>query len=495
MNAFDFERQFQALPQPHAVFSRELKFIAVNAALEASTGMTASDLVGRQIFEVFPNSGVSGERLRASLQRVLETGERSSIAFLRYDIPGSDGAEGGFLRRYWSLTYSPMLDGTGRTEFILATIVDVTQLAEENAADMGLADSASGMDTSGEAQVELAGSFPAERQQEIAAFSRLFRQAPGMFAVLEGRDLRFSFVNDSFLKFASDRTVIGRSFFDVLPELQDQGVPELARLALDGGGVVIGETVHMEMRRSANDEPGSERFFDFTFSPMTDNTGAVVGLFFQGVDRTEFMRATLRHRILVDELNHRVKNTLSTVQAMARQSFRSAADPEEARFAFEARIMALSQAHNLLSARRWESAGLTTLLHQELADLSTDDVSIAGPNVLLGSKTAIALALVFHELASNAARYGACASGEGHLSVEWSCEARGNDRILRFEWSETVSDVDSRGLQPGYGIRVLKRIIEGELGGDLSIELRDRGLQCRFEIVLTGAGEFETSVA
>lgn len=495
MIAFDFERQFQALPQPHAVFNRDLKFVAVNTALETSTGMTASDLIGKHIFEVFPNEGVSGERLLASLQRVLETGERSSIAFLRYDIPVQNSAVRTFQRRFWSLTYSPMLDGHGRTEFILATIVDVTHLAEDNEAEEDGASPDRQVDASLPAQVANDEQGPTGRKPEIAAFSRLFRQAPGMFAVLEGPDLIMSFVNESFLKFASDRTSISRPFFDVFPELRDQGVPELARLAFDGGGTVIGETVHVDMRRSANDEPGSERFFDFTFSPMTDNTGSIVGLFFQGIDRTAFMRATLRHRILVDELNHRVKNTLSTVQAMARQSFKSAADPQEARSAFEARIMALSQAHNLLSARRWESAGLTTLLHQELAELSTDDVSIAGPNVLLGSKTAIALALVFHELSSNAARYGSGAADKGTLSVKWSCEPSGEDRLLRFEWSENVPGLIARRLQPGYGIRVLERIIEGELGGDLSLELRDEGLKCSFEILLTGAADFETSDA
>ncbi|MEN3791966.1 PAS domain-containing protein [Fulvimarina sp. MAC3] len=495
MIAFDFERQFQALPQPHAIFSRDMKFVAVNAALEASTGSAASDLVGQRIFDVFPNEGVSGARLRDSLQRVLETGERSSLAFLRYDIPSPDGAVETYLRRYWSITYSPMLDAAGRTEFILATIVDVTHLAEENSAGLDVAQSASDTDTAIQSIIASDVTVHAGAKPEVAAFNRLFRQAPGMFAVLEGRELRFSFANDSFLRFASDRTVLGRPFFDVLPELQDQGVLELARLALDGGGAVMGETVHMDLRRSANDELASDRFFDFTFNPMTDNTGAVVGLFFQGIDRTAFMRATLRHRILVDELNHRVKNTLSTVQAMARQSFRSAADPEEARFAFEARIMALSQAHNLLSARRWESAGLTTLLHQELADIPSDAVSITGPNVLLGSKAAIALALVFHELASNAARYGACACDGGHLSIEWSCETRGHERVLGFEWSETAPGVPMNRLRPGYGIRMLRRIIEGELGGDLSMELREKGLRCRFEIVLTGAGEFETSVA
>ncbi|MDY8109977.1 PAS domain-containing protein [Fulvimarina sp. 2208YS6-2-32] len=495
MKPFDFHRQFQVLPQPHAIFSRDLKFVAVNAAMETSSGLPAAKLIGQGLFDMFPDSGVSGERLRASLDRVVETGERSSVAFLRYDIPNPDAPDGDFLTRYWSLTYSPILDEAGNTEFILATIIDVTQIAEENERAVNrrkLSLPAQNAVVENAKDVEEA---YAETASEINTFRRLFRQAPGMFAVLEGPDLRFTFVNDSFRDLACDRTLLGRPFFQALPELEGQGVSELARHCLDGGGTVMGETVRMELRRSANDEPTSEKFFDFTFSPLTDNKGAVIGLFFQGADRTQSMRATLRHRILVDELNHRVKNTLSMVQAMARQSFRSARDPEEARYAFEARIMALSQAHNILSARRWESAGLTTLLHQELVGLPADRISVSGPNVLLGSKAAIALAMVFHELTSNAVRYGALASDDGTLQIEWDCDLENQGRLLRLSWAEATPGTKPVMLREGYGIRVLRRVIEGELGGDLTLEIGPDGLICQFDIMMSGVGEFETSAA
>ncbi|RFC65209.1 PAS domain S-box protein [Fulvimarina endophytica] len=494
MTSFDFARQFEILPQPHAIFCRDLRFVAVNKAFEASAGMTAAALIGRKLFDMFPGEGMSRERLRASLDRVIETGERSSIAFLRYDIPDPNGVPGTFVTRFWSLTYSPMLDEAGNTEFIVATIVDVTQIAEDNArsAEEGLEPQEI---EAIEARREQPAPLGIAASSEVRTFRRLFREAPGLFAVLEGADLRFSFVNEALSEFASDRFLFGRAFFDALPELKEQGVAELASQALAGRYAVIGETVRIQSERSAEGEPVADRFFDFTFSPLTDNEGKVVGLFFQGVDRTQSMRATTRHRILVDELNHRVKNTLSTVQAMARQSFRSAGDPEDARDAFEARIMALSQTHNILSASRWESASLATLIHQRLAGLPRARLSVRGPLVLLSPKPAIALALALHELASNASRHGAFAQAGGTLAVSWTCRACAGGQMLSLEWTETAPVPIEESLRPGYGIRIVRRIVEGELDGDLVMDLGTEGFSCRLDVLLSEVGYVETSVA
>ena len=127
MTAFDYERLFEALPQPHALFDKDLRFVAANGALEASLGLSAVDLCGRSVFDVFPDGGEAGDRLRLCLDRVLQSGRRSSIAFLRHDRAAPEPASGEADPRYWSLTCSPILDVSGQTEFIVASIANVTE--------------------------------------------------------------------------------------------------------------------------------------------------------------------------------------------------------------------------------------------------------------------------------------------------------------------------------------------------------------------------------
>ncbi|MEE2949821.1 PAS domain S-box-containing protein [Fulvimarina manganoxydans] len=496
MTGFDYERLFAALPQPHALFDKELRFVAANGALEASLGLDIAELRGQSVFNVFPDGGEAGDRLRLCLDRVLQTGRRSSIAFLRHDEPTLEGAAGETGARYWSFTCSPILDAAGQTEFIVASIANVTELAERAEglgrwplrvvpSEAALIESAKDVE---EAYLETA--------NQVDEFRRLFRQAPGMVAVLDGPGQVFTFVNDSLSRFVGKRPLLGRPFPEALPELASQGFADLLATVIETGRPIAGESAHMSLRRSAEDEAPTEIYFDFTCNPLLDEEGKITGVFFQGADRTEAVRASHRHRILVDELNHRVKNTLSTVQAMARQSFRNIQDPAEAQYAFEARIMALSQAHNVLSARRWESAGLSVLLARELSGFSPDRVSVKGPNIMLESKPAIALAMVFHELASNAARYGALRpDGEGTLNIDWKIEHRENKRVLHFSWNEFAPHIRPEPLKPGFGIKVLKRIVEGELAGSLSLDLKPKGLACRLQVHLSGMGDIETSVA
>ena len=115
---------------------------------------------------------------------------------------------------------------------------------------------------------------------------------------------------------------------------------------------------------------------------------------------------------------------------------------------------------------------------------------------MLESKPAIALAMVFHELASNAARYGALRpDGEGTLNIDWKIEHRENKRVLHFSWNEFAPHIRPEPLKPGFGIKVLKRIVEGELAGSLSLDLKPKGLACRLQVHLSGMGDIETSVA
>ncbi|MEH6718287.1 MAG: PAS domain-containing protein [Aurantimonas endophytica] len=493
MSISEFQRIFDVLPTPYMVVDRELRYVAVNRAYCDVVLRTQDQLVGKRLFEMFPDEGESGRRLRASFEQVLADGEADTIAFIPYDIPVPAERGGGIEKRYWTATHTPILDRDGRVEFVVQNTIDVTDIVRiKEAGTLPFRSIPGELALLRHAQ-EVEEAYQ-EKVSESEEFRRLFRQAPGMIAVLEGPDHVFTFVNDSYLRFIGNRNLIGLPIRHVLPDIAGQGFFEMLDRVYATGQTVSGEGVRLMLQSGPDSEP-VETFLDFSYNAIRDADGHISGVFVQATDRTESVRAAERQRLLIDELNHRVKNTLSTVQSMARQSFRNIRDPEEARYAFEARIMALSQAHNVLSARRWEAAGLSVLLAQELSVFSPDRLRIAGPEVHLSAKSAIALAMVFHELASNAARYGAMAGEEGRLSVTWTTSGHGPRRMLDVVWQEHAPTAAAGSLVPGFGMRILKRIIEGELSGTQALDLLDTGLICRFQVALAEVEDIESSAA
>lgn len=493
MKPLEFQRLFEALPSPYMVLDSDLRYVAVNQAYENAVMRTRAGLVGQKLFDMFPNEGEGGRRLKASFDEVLKSGAPDTIAFIPYEIPRPAAAGGGFEQRYWTATHTPVKNLEGEVEFIIQNTIDVTEIVRlKEASSVPFRTVPSELALLKHAQdVEEAYQTSVSQAEE---FRGLFRQAPGMIAVLQGADHVFTFVNDTYSRFIGGRDTIGRPVRAVIPEIEGQGFFEMLDEVYSKGRSFSGEGVRIMIRSQEQEEP-TESFIDFSFNPIRDCDGAATGVFVQGFDRTEAIRAAQRQRLLIDELNHRVKNTLSTVQAMARQSFRNITDPEEARYAFEARIMALSQAHNVLSARRWEGAGLSVLLGQELAGFDAARVRVAGPEVHLTSKSAIALAMVFHELATNATRHGAMASAAGTLVVEWNTLEHRDGQHLEVTWRESLGDSADRGLTSGFGIRMLRRIIEGELAGTLSLDLNETGLVCRFDVALFEVDDCESSAA
>ncbi len=493
MKSLEFERLFEALPSPYMVLDSELRYVAVNRAYEDAVMRSRADLVGRKLFDMFPNEGEGGRRVKASLDEVLRSGSPDTIAFIPYEIPRPAAAGGGFEQRYWTATHTPVTNSEDDVEFIIQNTVDVTEIVRlKEAGSLPFRTIPSELALLKHAQdVEEAYQTSVSQAEE---FRHLFRQAPGMIAVVQGPDHLFTFVNDSFTRFIGGRDTIGRALRAATPEIEGQGFIEMLDEVYAEGRSFAGEAVRVMIKPGAHAKP-AEAFVDFSFNPIRKENGEISGVFIQGFDRTDVIRAAQHQRVLVDELNHRVKNTLSTVQAMARQSFRNLRDSEEARYAFEARIMALSQAHDVLSARRWEAAGLSVLLHQELAGFDPARIRVAGPEVHLTSKSAIALAMVFHELARNADRYGAMASPAGTLAVEWNTSEHRDGQHLEVTWHESMGGLADRGLTPGFGIRMLRRIIEGELAGTLSLDLDETGLICRFDVALSEVDDFESSAA
>jgi two-component sensor histidine kinase len=192
-------------------------------------------------------------------------------------------------------------------------------------------------------------------------------------------------------------------------------------------------------------------------------------------------RAEDRQQLLIHELNHRVKNTLATVQSLAIQTARTSGGFEEFQPLFSARLTALASAHDLLTRRNWEGAELGGLLREVAAPYDPDGMRIGttGPPVALSPNTAVTLSLALHELVTNAVKHGALAGQQGRVDVEWNYV----DDLLEFEWRERGAAAPPQPAGQGFGTRLLKAVAR-ELDADVTSEIAPSGLTYRWRVKL-----------
>jgi two-component sensor histidine kinase len=199
----------------------------------------------------------------------------------------------------------------------------------------------------------------------------------------------------------------------------------------------------------------------------------------------EHRRRIERHQnLLLDELNHRVKNTLATVQAMAIQTMKGV--DLGARDAFLARLFALSSQHDLLTMDNWEGASLEGVARRALRPWREDEharFKVEGPPVHLSPKRALALGMAFHELATNAAKYGALSTAAGSVHVRWAVLPDGKG--LAFIWEERGGPPVAPPSHRGFGLRLIEHGMERELSGKVRLDFRPEGLVCTWEMKLT----------
>ena len=217
-------------------------------------------------------------------------------------------------------------------------------------------------------------------------------------------------------------------------------------------------------------------------TPLRDGSGKITGAVNMLVDISHQKRAEEQHKVLIDELNHRVKNTLTTVQSIARQTARGAQSLEAFSNKFEARLMALSSAHDFLSKRKWEGASLHDILARVLGSVAADDperVLLDGPLLTLTPRAAVALSMVFHELAANAARHGALSRPDGRVQVSWRLRRQADEPpALVLSWREVGGPHVTPPVSTGFGARMVERTIEGEMEGRCDVRFLPRGVRC-----------------
>ena len=216
------------------------------------------------------------------------------------------------------------------------------------------------------------------------------------------------------------------------------------------------------------------------------------GHFLYGVrvvqDITERKEAEERQKLLIDELNHRVKNTLATVQSLASQTARGTENPEDFRQAFEGRLIALSQAHDQLTRRHWKSADLRDIVEAATAPHvaeARDRIFIDGDPITVTPRVALTLALGLHELTTNASKYGALSVPEGSIEVRWRIERpAGQPPVLSLEWRERGGPAVATPERKGFGTRFIVGSVASELQGKAELQFDTAGLVCTMQIPL-----------
>ncbi len=273
---------------------------------------------------------------------------------------------------------------------------------------------------------------------------------------------------------------MGRPVAMLVPEDRRNEVPDIL------GRIRRGEPVDaFETRRRHQDG----RIVDVLLrvSPIRNGSGEVVGASKIAHDISERIAAERRQRILTDELNHRVRNTLMTVQSMVTQTLRSTPEPTAFRRAFEARLIGLSRSHDLLEAVRWEAVELRNLVARNLAPYAEGArITMAGPAIRLGPEATVSLGLAFNELTSNAVSAGAFSGAEGRLSVAWETRDSGDERGPRLilDWIERRVRIPVPPTHKGFGRRFLEVGLARQLQGEVTLAFGGDGVHCHMDLPL-----------
>jgi PAS domain S-box-containing protein len=224
-------------------------------------------------------------------------------------------------------------------------------------------------------------------------------------------------------------------------------------------------------------------------TPLHDADGTLIGAINMLVDISDRKQAENRQKILIDELNHRVKNTLATVQSLAMQTARHVENMPDFLGKFQARLMAVARAHDLLTKRHWEHAPLASLARDILEPLTgaaQQRVTIDGPSVDLSPRAALSLTMALGELATNAAKYGALSAEQGTLSVSWSLERMPEgETTLALQWQEQGGPPVNPPTRRGFGMRLIERCIQTDLRGGLDLAYEPDGVYCRMTLPLS----------
>lgn len=296
---------------------------------------------------------------------------------------------------------------------------------------------------------------------------------------------RITFYNEAAVEFSGRRPALGSDNWCVTWRLYEMDGTPMPHDACPMA-VTLRQGAEVRGAMALAERPDGTRIPFMPFPKLLRGpSGLVVGAINMLVDLSERQRAEDQQRVLIDELNHRVKNTLSAVQSIAAQTMRST--PDAFLENFEARIMALSRAHNLLTRRRWTGVGLGELLDLQLEAHAGDHsrLRLEGPEITLSARVGLLLGMLVHELVTNAAKHGALSTAEGRVRLRWSIDQdEMMKRRLRLQWIESDGPPVLAPGKKGFGTRLLERSARKDLRGTIDLRFAPTGVQCGIDFPL-----------
>lgn len=234
---------------------------------------------------------------------------------------------------------------------------------------------------------------------------------------------------------------------------------------------------------------GVQRTLLSSARPIRGTSGKVIGAVQVSLDITARKQGEEQRRLLVNELNHRVKNTLAVVQSIASQTLRNATSLPEAERSLSSRLVSLAKAHDILTQENWSGADLKDVVAAALSPhANTERLQISGDEVWLSPALALSLSLGFHELATNAIKYGALSCKEGTVSISWVTSRQEQRKHVRIEWRELDGPPVAAIDRKGFGTRMLERLLGPKSAGTVTITFEPTGLVCVFEVDLGEPG-------
>lgn len=421
-----------ALPVLITHVDKDLRYRFVNRTFEQWFGRRREHVIGQSVFDVVdPEALAQG---RANIDGVL-AGEHLSF---EQELIFPDG-----VRRIVQAEYLPQLTSDEQTEGFYSLVQDVSATREQARL---LADNERRMRTVLEAVSD--GFYAIDADWRLILFNR-------------AAERHFDRSRDE---------VLGRVMWDVFPEVVGTPFEDVLRRTMID---------RVESRQEMRSVLKPDRFVEIRTAPKE---GGGIAVSFSDV--TERKEAERHRELLVNELNHRVKNTLAVVQSLAVQSFRDERVPDHARRAFEGRLLALSDAHNLLTRESWASAPLRQIIENALRPFGgANRFDYAGPDLRIGSKASVSLALALHELCTNAAKYGALSQEGGRARIDCSVE-QGEPPVFHLRWEEQGGPSVMPPSGRGFGSRLIERGLAAEIGGIVRLRYPPTGVVCEIEAPL-----------
>ncbi len=384
------------------------------------------------------------EAISAIKRKVLESGEPAEVEAW-YEMP-----EGRIL---FSLHIEPTRNLDGEVNGVRCAAADITRIRSLEAEQRRLAE-------------ELRNAL---HRYEIAL------RGSNVTVFTQDRDLRYTSISNAFMGRRVDQ-IVGLKDEDVVPVSDRAAIVKLKQQALD-----TGEPVDAELRLKG---ASASRWFDFHVEPLRDVEGRVVGLTCAAVDITERKAGEEHLRLLMRELTHRSKNLLAVIQALARQTSRHAGSLDSFLEEFSARLQALSRSHDLLVQEEWHSAGLRDLVRSQLGhyiDRDDSQIKIEGPSIHLKPEAAQSLGLALHELAVNAAKYGALSTPTGRVDVIWE-ESEADGKGIKIRWIEHDGPKVERPKKHGFGTMAIQRNLSRSLEADVDLNFAADGVSCTITV-------------